>query len=91
MNPKESIRTKAGDHDYAPGENFFTSRNNQMVIYIASRILWAMKEQLGLEAMLEYLAKYIEMVNTHNPIVKEAVTQAVQLMDVKKMYEKGCS
>ena len=59
---------------------------NLVSIYTTLRILQTMRSQLGLEAMLEYIGKYILLVERDNPQLKLAVTQALKLMSVEKMY-----
>lgn len=67
--------------------NIFTSSANSISIYTVLCILRRMKEELGLEAMLEYYGKYLEIIETHNPELKSAVNKALALMSVEKMYK----
>jgi len=61
---------------------------NIVIIYTALRILLAMQKQLGLEAMLEYHCKYLKIVESGNPLLKHAVTRALSLIDVEKIYKE---
>lgn len=63
------------------------SPQNLITIYTALRILDAMRQQLGLEAMLEYMAKYLTLIEKDNPPLKAAVTQALKLMKVERIYQ----
>ncbi|MCA9400435.1 MAG: hypothetical protein KC713_02320 [Candidatus Omnitrophica bacterium] len=49
-----------------------------------------MKSELGLEAMLEYATKYVIALTRQHPALKRAVDQAVQHLDVKKIYREVC-
>jgi len=57
-----------------------------VTIYTALQILLAIRRHLGLEAMLEYMTKYSELVEKNNPRLKSAVTQALAVMSVEKIY-----
>lgn len=70
-----------------PAPNIFTTPANSVSIYTVLCILRRMKYQLGLEAMLEYHARYLETIETHNPQLKQAVAKALGLMSVEKMYK----
>lgn len=67
-----------------PGGIF--SAKNTVVIFTLLSILIKMKEQLGLEAMLEYIEKYLAIMGEQNPRIKHAVGYALSLMRVEKMY-----
>lgn len=69
-------------------QNIFFRTQNIVVIYTALRILLAMQKQLGLEAMLEYRGKYLQSVESNNPLLKHAVTRALSLIDVEKIYKE---
>ena len=64
----------------------FTLPSHSIAVYTVLRVLCRMRTQLGLEAMLEYLDKYLETVEAHNPQLKEAVVKALEVMSVEKMY-----
>ena len=72
-----------------PFPNIFTSPNNSIAIYTVLCILRRMKQEVGLEAMLEYLDKYLGTSETHNPQVKQAVAKALGMMSVEKMYREA--
>ena len=54
--------------------------------YTVLCVLLKMKQQLGLEAMLEYLDQYLEIINCHNPRLKVAVYKALSIVSVEKIY-----
>jgi hypothetical protein len=62
------------------------SPHNLVTIYTTIRILEAMRKQLGLEAMLEYIEKYLTLIEKDNPQLQTAVTQALTLMKVERLY-----
>jgi len=48
-----------------------------------------MKRHLGLEAMLEYLSRYAQVIEKHNPQLKCVVDYAVSQVDVNKIYQEA--
>ena len=62
------------------------SAKNMVVIYTMLSILVLMRKQLGLEAMLEYIEEYLEVMGEGNPRVRFAVRRALAMMSVEKMY-----
>jgi hypothetical protein len=70
-----------------PSLDIFTNSANSIAIYTVLCILRRMKREIGLEAMLEYLDKYLETVETHNAQLKLAVEKALGIMSVGKMYK----
>jgi len=62
------------------------SRTNMIVIYTAFCVLARMRQTLGLEAMLEYIEKYRGAIEQCNPKMKAAVTRALTLINVEKVY-----
>ena len=69
-------------------ENFL-SNSNIIAIYTILSILLKMRDQLGLEAMLEYVQNYLRILETHNPRFKMAVSKAITLINVEKVYKDG--
>jgi len=70
-------------------KNILFRSGNIVVIYTALRILLAMQKQLGLEAMLEYHRKYLQTIEHDNPILKHAVSRALTLINVEKIYKES--
>ena len=89
-----------GEFEFNSQKNFFSDPSpnhthnpkllfkpsNMIVVYTTLKILNAMRSQLGLEAMLEYIDKYLFLTERDNPRLKTAVTQALTLMSVEKIY-----
>ena len=69
--------------------NYFFSPQKLVVIYTSLKIIIKMKHCLGLEAMLEYLSRYAQVIEKHNPQLKCAVDYAVGQVDVKKIYQEA--
>jgi len=55
-------------------------------IYTVLTILAVMKQQLGLEAMLDYIDKYLYLIEQHNPQIKHAVQRALTLVSIEGIY-----
>lgn len=88
MNPNERSESNAK----IPRQlfsNIFTNSNNSIAIYTVLCILRRMKREVGLEAMLEYLDKYLGTIETHNPQLKQAVAEALGMMDVTRLYKEA--
>lgn len=61
--------------------------NNLVTVYTISRILLTMRLKLGLEAMVEYLDRSVDLLERENPRLESAVTQALAIMNVEKIYK----
>ena len=62
------------------------STDNIISVYTATAILLEIKKSLGLEAMIEYMEKYLLLIESKNPRLKFAVGQAIRLINVDKFY-----
>ena len=71
-------------------DNFFSGPNT-VPIYTVLSILVKMKNSLGLEAMLEYIDKYLCTIEKHNPQIKYAASLAINLISVEKIYKEAMS
>ena len=67
----------------------FFAGANAVVIYTAFSILRKMRKDLGLEAMLGYIEKYIALTDSRDPELKAAVGKALKLMSVEKIYREA--
>ncbi len=74
---------------HQPFHDISTNSTNSIAIYTVLCILRRMKQEVGLEAMLEYHARYLETIETHNPRLKHAVAKALGMMSVEKMYREA--
>ncbi len=71
-----------------PKPNIFTG-SNSVAIYTVLRILVKMHRTLGLEAMLEYTGKYISIMEERDPVLEPAVSKALCLMSIEKIYKEA--
>ncbi len=55
-------------------------------IYTVLTVLCAMKNRLGLEAMLDYIDRYLHIVNKNNPRLRGAVQRALTQISVEKIH-----
>ena len=67
-----------------------TAAEQSIPVYTVLTILKKMKEELGLEAMLEYMQTYVSTIERYNPELKMAVTKAVSMMSMGRVYENAC-
>ncbi|MDO8580126.1 MAG: hypothetical protein Q7S13_01435 [Candidatus Omnitrophota bacterium] len=67
------------------------SSSNTIAVFTVLNILLRMKNQLGLEAMMEYLDSYVKMIGQSNPGVQVAVNRAVGLLSMEKLYKDALS
>lgn len=65
------------------------SFNQLLAIYTALRLLLKMKSTLGLEAMLIYISNYIRIIERFYPELKNAVSRAVDLISIEKIYKEA--
>lgn len=56
--------------------------------YTLLKILMKMKKELGLEAMLEYMAKFIEAIDSHNPKLSQAVSKTLEHIQTGVFYDE---
>ena len=60
-------------------------------VYTVLCILRSMKEQVCLEAMLEYVEAYLTMIERHNPRLRNAVLKVISAINIEKMYKDAMS
>lgn len=77
-------------HHPPPGsEKATVSSSHYLSIYVIFSILLKIRKQIGLEAMLEYIRKYMEKFEKHYPRKQSLVKQQIHKVDVIKMYQDG--
>lgn len=59
-----------------------------VAFYTLLTILIKMKKELGLEVMLEYMAKYVAAIDSHNPKLSMAVSKTLELIPTGVFYEE---
>ena len=67
----------------------FTLPSHSIAVYTVLRVLCCMRARLGLEAMLEYVGRYILLVEKNNQEMKDAVTKALGLIDIAVLYKEA--
>ena len=67
-------------------KSIFTPQNT-IAIYTVLTTLLVMRKRQGLEAMLEYIEKYLSVVDQGAPKLKHAVMRALNMMNVDKIYK----
>ena len=65
------------------------TNDQSIATYTVLCILKKMRDQMGLEAMIEYLEKYLHTIETYNPKLKMAVKEALTLLNVEKIYKEA--
>jgi hypothetical protein len=73
------------------GTNHLLAPDSTVAIYTVLTILLRMRNALGLEAMLEYIATYCSIIEKNNPRFKMAVKQALTLISIEKLYRDAIS
>jgi hypothetical protein len=68
----------------------FLTQENLIIIYTMMAVIQKMRARLGLEAMLQYIDCYMAQIGQHNPCLKDAVEQVLQLIEVEKLYRDMC-
>ena len=86
---RDKVNNIPRQYPHRPSLLFLTPENT-IAIFTTLTILLKMREQLGLEAMLEYMEFYILTIEEHNPRFKGAVARAIELMNVEKIYGAMC-
>jgi hypothetical protein len=69
--------------------NMFKSENNQIATYAMMVILKRMKNELGLEAMLEYMDVYLQIIEKNNHKLKYAVAKALTMISIENIYREA--
>ena len=73
-----------------PGfEKVIVSSSHYLSIYVIFCILLEIKNQIGLEAMLEYIHKYMQRFKESYPRKGEVVKKEIMKVDVLKMYKNA--
>jgi len=62
------------------------SPSGNIGIYTVLSTLCLMRHQLGLEAMLDYIERYLAIIEKHSPQIKPAVRHILKRVNVEKIY-----
>ncbi len=79
-----------------PNKNSNISKRNSFLFppehivafYTLLAVLLKMKKDLGLEAMLEYMALYLKVIDSHNPKITMAVTKTLEIIPIEVLYHE---
>ena len=86
MQPPDNFETNDANTSNPPD---FISGRDAVAVYTVLSILVKMEHTLGLEAMLEYIETYLCVIEQHNPHLKYAVSRALQMISVEKIYKEA--
>lgn len=87
----EHISEKSPQHSENKFPHTVAKINESIAVYTILSILVKMRYELGLEAMTEYLDHYLLVIEKHNPKLKYAVSRALQMMSIRKIYDQAVS
>ena len=59
-----------------------------VAFYTVLTVLVKMKKELGLEAMLEYMAMYLNEIDSHNPKLSIAVAKTLENIPIEVFYHE---
>ena len=68
-----------------------TGPANSIAVFTVLCILRSMRKELSLEAMLEYMEKYLVTVEKYNPQLKNAVRKVISTINIEKIYKDAMS
>lgn len=64
----------------------FENHHAAITLYTIFSVLKRMRRELGLEAMIEYMDFYQNLIEKYNPQFKNAVGRALDVISVEKIY-----
>jgi hypothetical protein len=86
MEPTQPI--KKPSQGVPPSHALLFPPEHAVAFYTFLAILLKMKHELGLEAMLEYMAKYLRTIDSHNPKIALAVGKALNVIPVDIIFNE---
>ena len=69
----------------------FSNPSQSVAVYTVLCILRSMRNDLCLEAMVDYMEQYLKVIERHNPRLKRAVSIAMLRVDIEKIYKDAMS
>ncbi|MCA9394885.1 MAG: hypothetical protein KC900_11825 [Candidatus Omnitrophica bacterium] len=88
-NDGENRKSKNNPHHSPTNSPHKLRITDSIAVYTQLSILLRMRRELGLEAMLQYLEAYVQIVQRANPELKQAVDQALSMMSTKRIYRQA--
>ena len=61
--------------------------HHTIAVYTTMRTLRAIRNQLGLEAMLEFIERYTAAIETVEPLVAETAAEVLAEYQIEKVYQ----
>jgi len=86
MNPNEPIKKSSESQPHTPSLLFPPEHSTAFYTFLS--ILLKMKQELGLEAMLEYMEKYLRTIDSHNPNIANVVGKALNSIPVEVIFNE---
>jgi hypothetical protein len=86
MNPSEPVKKPSEISSQC--HSLLFPPEHAIAFYTFLSILLKMKQELGLEAMLEYMGKYLRTIDYHNPKVASAVGKALNVIPVDIIFKE---
>ena len=80
--------TPNSSNNPAQKRSMFFAPEHMVGFYTLLAVLLKMKKDLGLEAMLEYMACYLKVIGSHNPKLVKAVSQTLEIIPVEVIYHE---
>ena len=83
------------NHSFYPADEHIPPRDKvppqeQVIsLYIGLAVLSKMRQEAGLEAMLEYMESCLLIIEEHNPELKLAVIKALDIINVAQIYREA--
>jgi len=63
--------------------------SSAIAIYTMLCVLGKMKRKIGLEAMLEFSQKYMDLIERRNPKIKHAIAKTLTSIDIEEIYKES--
>ena len=78
----ENVRFNSPSPDYS----ILTPLKNSVSVYIGLKILLRMRAVFGLEAMLQYMERYVRTTSQHCPELAEKTDQALKQVQIENLF-----
>lgn len=78
----------ANNNKLSKRNSFLFPPEHMVAFYTLLAVLLKMRKDLGLEAMLEYMALYLKVIDSHNPQIAMAVTKTLEIIPVEVLYHE---
>ena len=86
--PSHEDKEQNLDSQTSPLKRLFFPPQHIVAFYTLLTVLIKMKKELGLEAMLEYMAMYLNEIDSHNPKLSIAVAKTLETIPIEVFYHE---